>query len=559
MACAAAITLQAQRLGNYVDRVWHLAFDACAVTCWAAIAVFSVACSLNFLGLYLDGNGEAVAVVPGLNDWWIVARGRHRVKSQAMPPRRTADACQRDLDAYAIKQKWQAIEEADTATIKERNKPQMQEIIFKKTSDLKPHALNAAIYGDGADSDLLESIKKHGILTPILITESGLVISGHRRLNAAQMVGLEMVPVTVVDALDQLEEEELLIMTNRQRQKTNEQKMREGKKLLEIVQERARRRSLTNLKQNQNDNTADPQKSAGREYASEVQISDPQKSAGREYASEVQISAPRMDATGESRKVVAETIGVSHDTLTKGVAVVETIDELKAAGQEDKANELRETLNKKSVNAAHKKVKGETLVKCADCRQDVPKSTITREICTNCLENRRQLWACVFGAPIPDYPAEITQCAGCEQMVLKDSTVIDTVNGVQQYWCRWCCGGASATAGANGDNDIAVMQCSICSECDLKTNMQIDGDNVICPKCQLRAGVQAKNNKPPAINLQAPRADVEKHLLEKTAYLDHHNLTENEQKLVATIRELLQRIYDYDNGNPVDAMFPMML
>ena len=52
---------------------------------------------------------------------------------------------------------------------------------------------------------------------------------------------------------------------------------------------------------------------------------------------------------------------------------------------------------------------------------------------------------------------------------------------------------------------------------------------------------------------------VEKHLLEKTAYLDHSNLTENEQKLVATIRELLQRIYDYDNGSLIDAMFPMML
>lgn len=51
MACAAAIALQAQLLGGYVDRVWHLLFDACAITCWAAITVFSVACSLNFLGL----------------------------------------------------------------------------------------------------------------------------------------------------------------------------------------------------------------------------------------------------------------------------------------------------------------------------------------------------------------------------------------------------------------------------------------------------------------------------------------------------------------------------
>lgn len=59
--------------------------------------------------MYVDDNEVVVEVTHGLGDWWICARGRHRVKSKALPPRKTWQECQRDLDAYAASKNWQPI------------------------------------------------------------------------------------------------------------------------------------------------------------------------------------------------------------------------------------------------------------------------------------------------------------------------------------------------------------------------------------------------------------------------------------------------------------------
>lgn len=56
---------------------------------------------------YLDDDGQVVAVIHGLNDRWISARGRHRVKSPLLPPRATWKEAQDDLDAYAAERGWQ--------------------------------------------------------------------------------------------------------------------------------------------------------------------------------------------------------------------------------------------------------------------------------------------------------------------------------------------------------------------------------------------------------------------------------------------------------------------
>ena len=59
----------------------------------------------------------------------------------------------------------------------------------RSTQDLRPHPLNDEIYGDRADSDLVESIKTKGVLNPLLITATNFIISGHRRWAAASAAG----------------------------------------------------------------------------------------------------------------------------------------------------------------------------------------------------------------------------------------------------------------------------------------------------------------------------------------------------------------------------------
>jgi ParB family transcriptional regulator, chromosome partitioning protein len=69
--------------------------------------------------------------------------------------------------------------------------------------------------------ELADSIREHGIIQPLIVTYDGensryILIAGERRLRAAGLVGLEMVPVVVRSATDQ-EMLELALIENLQR------------------------------------------------------------------------------------------------------------------------------------------------------------------------------------------------------------------------------------------------------------------------------------------------------------------------------------------------------
>lgn len=234
------------------------------------------------------------------------------------------------------------------------------------TSKLQPHPLNASLYGDGADADLVESVKQNGVLSPILATKNNIVISGHRRLNAAMMAGLKSVPVIYTRATDQLEIEELLITANTQRQKTAEQIAREAARLLEIEKERAKKRQLANLN-------------------------------NQDF---VPVNLPEREK-GEAREIVAEKLGVKPSTMERSIKVVQKADELRDAGEGEQAAELLDTLNNKSVNAAYQKIKP-------------GKKQKTRPTCTGCndetdqdiLDAHEGLCACCHQAKLDAAAAE---------------------------------------------------------------------------------------------------------------------------------------------------------
>ncbi|HQE11031.1 MAG TPA: ParB N-terminal domain-containing protein, partial [Bacillota bacterium] len=103
--------------------------------------------------------------------------------------------------------------------------------------------MNRKLYGDEAPpADFIESVRRHGIMVPLAIKEDGTIISGHRRWQAALALGMETVPVQIVDYADDLDEREAIIEFNRQREKTFSQKMAEAEELETVERERARRR-----------------------------------------------------------------------------------------------------------------------------------------------------------------------------------------------------------------------------------------------------------------------------------------------------------------------------
>ena len=50
------------------------------------------------------------------------------------------------------------------------------------------------------NEEFIASIKKHGILQPLLLGREGVLLAGHRRLAAAKLAGLTQVPVHTIDA-----------------------------------------------------------------------------------------------------------------------------------------------------------------------------------------------------------------------------------------------------------------------------------------------------------------------------------------------------------------------
>jgi ParB-like chromosome segregation protein Spo0J len=187
----------------------------------------------------------------------------------------------------------------------------------KPTAELRPHPKNVGIYGDHADTDLIESIRAKGILTPLLITADGHVISGNRRLEAARRLNLPDVPVVLFGSSDELDILEALIESNRQRHKTNEQLGREALTLMEVEAERARRRQAVETRS-------------------------------------LQENFPEVKP-GQARDAVGEKLGVSGKQAEKAATVVTAIDNLASQGKQREAGQLRQALNDKSVHAAYTK------------------------------------------------------------------------------------------------------------------------------------------------------------------------------------------------------------
>ncbi len=64
---------------------------------------------------------------------------------------------------------------------------------------------------------LMESMKSHGLLNPITVTNKGELIAGHRRLESAKRLGWEYVDVVVLDDPSAIEKLEIEIEENLQR------------------------------------------------------------------------------------------------------------------------------------------------------------------------------------------------------------------------------------------------------------------------------------------------------------------------------------------------------
>lgn len=106
----------------------------------------------------------------------------------------------------------------------------------KRLSSIKPSPENEKLYRPSSDdpdiSELADSIKKHGLQEPIVVTEDGYIVSGHRRYEALRLIEQVVVPCRVMpgvrrESMSPDDYVSLLREHNRQRRKTVVEQMRE--------------------------------------------------------------------------------------------------------------------------------------------------------------------------------------------------------------------------------------------------------------------------------------------------------------------------------------------
>lgn len=186
-------------------------------------------------------------------------------------------------------------------------------------SQLHDHPQNSKVFGKDLDPEIVSSIQEIGIINPLVVSQKTgtkyLIISGHSRKYAAIKLGIESVPCLVrQDLTDPLDIDDAWAEANVQRKMTNEQTARWI----------AARESVEKLR-------AEARMKAG---------GDPSRNSDR----------------GRALDKAAAEVGWKRDKASDAKKVVQAIDTAEESGDTEKAKELRETLNSKSVNAAKKKV-----------------------------------------------------------------------------------------------------------------------------------------------------------------------------------------------------------
>jgi modification methylase len=128
-------------------------------------------------------------------------------------------------------------------------------ITFVPLGNLRPHPLNAKIYGAAEPDDaLIQSIEIVGVLNAIILDQEGRILSGTRRWKACKILAgrhkngkFSQIPSKLFNG-GELEGQQQLIHANRQRDKTLEQKTREYRELLRVETQLAKQRMVATLK-----------------------------------------------------------------------------------------------------------------------------------------------------------------------------------------------------------------------------------------------------------------------------------------------------------------------
>ncbi len=91
----------------------------------------------------------------------------------------------------------------------------VKKIEMRKTESLIPYARNSRTHSKEQVAQIAASIKEFGFNAPVAIDAEGGIIAGHGRVMAAQLLGLEEVPVVVLEHLTEAQKKAYIIADNK--------------------------------------------------------------------------------------------------------------------------------------------------------------------------------------------------------------------------------------------------------------------------------------------------------------------------------------------------------
>lgn len=174
-------------------------------------------------------------------------------------------------------------------------------------------------------NNLKESIKKDGVLYPVIINNEFVLLDGHHRLQICLDEGINNIETIFKTFENPLDEKEFVISSNlNRRHLTTAQKADMGLEILGIEEEKAKQRQIATL----------PGK--GHQGFNVVQNSVPHKE----------------EETGKAVKIAAKKAGISHDTLQRAKKIKE------AAKEDPQINKRWEESKqgKTSINSVYRDV-----------------------------------------------------------------------------------------------------------------------------------------------------------------------------------------------------------
>ena len=89
------------------------------------------------------------------------------------------------------------------------------EVPTRPVAELVPYARNSRTHSEAQVAQIAASIREFGFTNPVLIDGEGGIIAGHGRVLAAQSLGLEAVPVLVLDHLTDAQRRAYVIADNK--------------------------------------------------------------------------------------------------------------------------------------------------------------------------------------------------------------------------------------------------------------------------------------------------------------------------------------------------------